>query len=107
MAKTEKGLISLENPVTGHQVIILQTGDETGGELLQIEYVVPSREEPLQYIPLHFHHVAEERFETVSGRLGVIAGDKRQKRFLKAGESVVIPPESLWRWRSGSSVVIL
>jgi len=96
MAKTEKRQISLENPVTGHQVIFLQTGVETGvetsGELLQIEYVVPSREEPLQSIPLHFHHVAEERFETLSGRLGVITGDKTRKRILEAGASIVIPP---------------
>jgi quercetin dioxygenase-like cupin family protein len=95
MANTEKRPISLENPVTGHQVIFLQTGAETDGELLQIEYVVPSREEPLQYIPLHFHHVAEERFETLSGQLGVIAGDKSQKQFLEAGESVVIPPDTV------------
>jgi len=95
MAKTEKSPVSLENPVTGHQVIFLMTGAETDGELLQIEYVVPSREEPLQYIPLHFHHEAEERFETLSGRLGVIAGDKSQKRILEAGESVVIPPDTV------------
>jgi len=95
MAKTEKRQISLENPVTGHQVIFLQTGVETSGELLQIEYVVPSREEPLQYIPLHFHHVAEECFETLSGRLGVITGDKTRKRILEAGESIVIPPDTV------------
>ena len=86
---------TLENPVSGHQVTFLQTGSETNGELLQIEYVVPGREEPLQYIPLHFHHVAEERFETLSGRLGVIAGDKTRQRFLEAGESVVIPPDTV------------
>jgi mannose-6-phosphate isomerase-like protein (cupin superfamily) len=92
MATTVKRPASLENPVTGHQVIFLQTGAETNGQLLQIEYIVPSREEPLQYIPLHFHHVAEERFETLSGRLGVIVGDKNKQRILEAGESVVIPP---------------
>ena len=67
---------TLENPVSGHRVTFLQTGSETNGELLQIEYVVPGREEPLQYIPLHYHGIVEERFEVRSGRLGVIIGNK-------------------------------
>ena len=86
---------SVENPVTGHKVMFLKTAAETSGELLQIEYIVPNREEPLQYIPLHFHHVVEERFEVVSGCLGILVDKKENRRFLKPGEAVVIPPDTV------------
>jgi hypothetical protein len=59
---------SIENPVTGHRAKFLKTASETNGELLQIEYIVPNREEPLQYIPLHIQAQTDERFETISGR---------------------------------------
>ncbi len=52
---------TIKNPVSGHRIKFLQTGAETEGELLQIEYGVPGKEEPLRYIPLHFHAQAEER----------------------------------------------
>ena len=71
---------TLENPVSGHRVTFLQTGAETNGALLQIEYVVPGKEEPLQYIPLHFHAIVEERFEVRSGRLGVMIDNKERQR---------------------------
>jgi hypothetical protein len=52
---------TIKNPVSGHWIKFWQTGTETGGELLQIEYGVPGKEEPLRYIPLQFHARAEER----------------------------------------------
>ena len=83
---------TVENPVTGHKVKFLKTAVETGGERLQIEYLVPDREEPLQYIPLHFHYTVEKRFETVSGCLGVFIGDKNEERLLALCEAVIVPP---------------
>ena len=70
----------------------LETTHETHGELLRIEYIVAKREAPLQHIPLHIHQVVEERFETISGHLGVIVEDKQNQQLLKPGEEVLIPP---------------
>jgi len=95
---------TVTNPVTGHQVTFLQTADETGGELLQIEYIVPSREEPFQTIPLHLHSIVEERFEVLSGLLGLALGDKNDHRYLAPGEFVVIEPGSPHAfWNAGES----
>lgn len=93
---------SLENPITGHKVKFLKTAGETNGELLQIEYIVPNQEEPLKYIPLHIHAQTEERFETISGRLGVIIDKKDNRSVLMPGESVVIPPGTAHTfWNAG------
>ena len=92
----------VENPITGHKVKFLKTASETNGDLLQIEYIVPNREEPLQYIPLHIHAQTEERFKTISGRLGVIIDNKDNRSVLKPGESVVIPPGTAHTfWNAG------
>jgi hypothetical protein len=71
------------NPITGHEVTFLQTAEETGGELLQLEYVVKRPERPLAAIPLHFHHISEERFEVKAGSLGVIVGRNTEERLLR------------------------
>jgi len=93
---------TIENPVTGHRVTLLQTADETSSELLQIEYVVPGREEPLQYIPLHLHAIAEERFEVKSGCLGFMIDDKDNRRTLAPGQDVVISPGTVHAfWNAG------
>jgi len=83
---------TVNNPVTGHQVTFLQTANETGGDLLQIEYMVPSHEEPFQYIPMHLHSIVQERFEVLSGSLGVALDSKSNRRVLSQGEEVVIEP---------------
>ncbi len=82
---------TVRNPAIGHRVTFLLTADQTNGELLQILYVVEEPEtEPA--IPLHIHLRSSERFETVSGRLGVILEGER--RVLEAGEEVFIPPRT-------------
>jgi len=83
---------TVNNPVTGHQVTFSQTAAETGGDLLQIEYMVPSREEPFQYIPMHLHSIVQERFEVLSGFLGVALESKDNHRVLSQEEEVVIEP---------------
>ena len=93
---------TIENPVNGHSVTFLLTGEQSGGELLQIEYLVPGREEPLQYIPLHYHAIAEERFEVRSGRLGLMIDNKDNRRTLTAGQDVVIRPGTVHAfWNEG------
>jgi mannose-6-phosphate isomerase-like protein (cupin superfamily) len=90
------------NPMTGHQVTYLQTAEETGGELLQLEYVVTRPERPLVAIPLHFHHLSEERFEVTAGSLGVMIGRKKEERLLGPGEQVLIPPDTVHAfWNAG------
>ena len=80
---------TITNPAIGHRITFLQTGDQTNGRLLQIEYAV-ERPEIKPAIPLHKHLKCEERFETVQGKLGVVLDGTRQ--VLEAGESVTIPP---------------
>lgn len=93
---------TVENPVTGHRVTFVSTAEQTGGELLRIEYMVPRPEEPLQYIPLHLHDVAEERFEVVAGTLGIMIDNKDNRRLLGPGEEVLIAPKTVHSfWNAG------
>lgn len=80
------------NPYTDHSVTFLQTGAETNGQLLQIEYMVSRPEQPLQVIPLHVHSQVTERFTVVSGKLGVILGNKKVQQIVAPGEVVDVPP---------------
>ncbi len=80
---------TIHNPVIGHHITFLQTGTQTNGELLQIEYAV-ERPESNPAIPLHKHLNCAERFAVIHGKLGVVLNGSRQE--LGAGESVTIPP---------------
>jgi mannose-6-phosphate isomerase-like protein (cupin superfamily) len=86
--KTET-IHTISNPAIGHRITFLLTAEQTNGDLLQILYVVEAPEtEPT--IPLHAHLQTSERFEALSGRLGVILEGER--RVLEAGQEVLIPP---------------
>ena len=75
----------IENPVTGERITFLKTTQETSGELLRFEYVLP----PGFTIPEHFHPHQEERHEVLSGTLrGCVGG---QERDYSEGERVVGP----------------
>jgi hypothetical protein len=52
-------------------------------------------ERPLAAIPLHFHHISEERFEVTAGSLGVMIDRKHEERLLGPGEAVLIPPDAV------------
>jgi mannose-6-phosphate isomerase-like protein (cupin superfamily) len=80
---------TIRNPAIGHRITFLQTGEQTNGELLQILYVVEAPE-MAPAIPLHIHLQTTERFEALSGQLGVILEGER--RVLEAGQEVLIPP---------------
>lgn len=91
----------VNNPAIGHSVTFLQTAGQTNGELLQIEYGVEKPEsEPV--IPLHTHFKCEERFEVISGQLGVVLeGDRR---VLGSGEQLLIlpgTPHTFWNAGEG------
>jgi mannose-6-phosphate isomerase-like protein (cupin superfamily) len=87
------------NPAIGHRITFLQTGTQTNGELLQIEYAV-ERPEDKPAIPLHKHLKCEERFEVVHGKLGVILNGEQQT--LEGGDSVTLQPGTLHTfWNAG------
>ena len=87
----------IENPVTGERITFLKTTQETNGELLHIEYVLPpgfSKSE-------HFHPHQEERHEVLSGTLrGRVGG---QEHDYAEGERVVGPAGVPRAWRNSTS----
>jgi quercetin dioxygenase-like cupin family protein len=87
----------IENPVTGERITFLKTTQETNGELLRYEWVLP----PGFAIPEHFHPHQEERHEVLSGTLrGRVGG---QERDYAEGERVVGPVGVPHAWRNSSS----
>jgi quercetin dioxygenase-like cupin family protein len=77
---------TITNPRTGQQMVFLETGGETGGELLRIECVNPAGgvDEPE-----HCHPLQESRAEVISGTLRFrVAGEVRE---VGAGETHTIP----------------
>ena len=82
---------TIRNPAIGHWLTFLQTSEQTNGRLLQIEYGV-EKPESKPAIPLHKHLLCAERFEVVSGQLGVLLDGER--RVLTVGEQVFIPPNT-------------
>jgi mannose-6-phosphate isomerase-like protein (cupin superfamily) len=84
---------SIYNPVTKEYITFLTTTEETGGELLEFECRVTPDGIPL---PPHVHETQEERFEVLSGTLGVMLGGKKFE--LKAGDRAVLPARVKHQW---------
>jgi len=87
----------IENPISGERITFLKTTQETNGELLRFEYVLP----PGFTIPEHVHPHQEERHEVLSGtlrgRVGGQEGDYTQ------GQRVVGPAGVPHAWQNPSS----
>jgi mannose-6-phosphate isomerase-like protein (cupin superfamily) len=67
--------------------VLLETAEETSGESVRIEDTArpgPSRR------PSSAHPRQEERFEVLSGTLGLTVEGKEQERLLGPGESFVV-----------------
>jgi mannose-6-phosphate isomerase-like protein (cupin superfamily) len=65
---------TIENPVTGERIVFNKTSHETGGEAVEIEvWVRPGG----VVAAAHVHPFQSERFEVISGRLGMKLGRKR------------------------------
>jgi mannose-6-phosphate isomerase-like protein (cupin superfamily) len=74
---------TIENPVTGERIVFHQTSRETNGEAVVFETFV----QPNGFVAAaHVHPKQEERFEIISGTLGVKIG---------SGEIVAGPGETL------------
>src|ERR671910_920179 len=83
MAKAGDELL---NSVTGLRTVFRKTAEETSGELLQVDWI---GERGWTTGPDHVHPRQEERFEVLSGRLGLRVGGV--ERVHSAGDVVVAP----------------
>ena len=76
----------LFNPATGLRTVFRETAQTTGGELLQVDWI---GRPGWSTGPDHVHPRQEERFEVLSGRLGLrVAGAERSHG---AGDAIVVP----------------
>ncbi len=93
----------MDNPVSGQRLIFRKTARDTAGDLLEVEsvYTKPTPHRP----PAHFHPLQSERFEVISGRLGVHLNG--EERTLEEGEVLIIPPgtpHEMWAEEAGARV---
>jgi quercetin dioxygenase-like cupin family protein len=91
MAKAGDELV---NPVTGLRTVFRKTAQDTSGELLQVDWI---GEPGWTTGPDHVHPRQEERFEVLSGKLGLRVGDV--ERVHSAGEVIMVPegaPHAAW-----------
>ncbi|WP_458209185.1 cupin domain-containing protein [Haladaptatus sp. NG-SE-30] len=88
-----EGADVIENPITGERVVFLRRGEETDGELVELEIVAePFAAGP----PEHVHERQRESFEVVAGSVtGTLDGEPFT---VSAGESFVIPAGTPHRW---------
>jgi hypothetical protein len=76
-------------PVTGLRTVFRKTAQQTSGELLQLDWI---GESSWTTGPDHVHPRQEERFEVLSGRLGLRVGGV--ERVHSVGEMIVAPADS-------------
>jgi quercetin dioxygenase-like cupin family protein len=88
----------LEHPSFGVRMTFLQTAEETNGELMRVEVVLP----PKFSMAEHAHPRQEERHRVLSGTLTARVGG--QEREYTVGEQVIGPPNVPHAWRNASSL---
>jgi mannose-6-phosphate isomerase-like protein (cupin superfamily) len=90
---------TIHNPVTGERVTFLRTSRETNGESVFIEVEL----EPNGFVAMaHVHPKQSERFEVVTGRLGMKLG--RRMLELGPGQSAIVEPGVPHKfWNAGDS----
>ena len=84
----------LFNPATGLRTVFRQTAEKTNGELLQVDWIAGG---PWTTGPDHIHPLQDERFEVVSGRLGLRVNGV--EHVLEPGDVVVAQagaPHAAW-----------
>ena len=84
----------LVNPVTGLRTVFRKTAQDTEGELLQVNWI---GESSWTTGPDHVHPRQEERFEVLSGKLGLRVGGV--ERVHGSGDVIVAPagaPHAAW-----------
>ncbi len=84
----------ITNPRTGQTMIFLQTGNETNGQLLEIETFNPRSE---MREPIHIHPKQESSARVISGKLHFLVDGK--EHIVGPGGKIVIPagvPHCFW-----------
>jgi quercetin dioxygenase-like cupin family protein len=76
----------LYNPVTRQRIRVVRSGEDTGGQLLELD---ASWEPGGGPAPPHYHPKQDEHFEVLSGKVRCTLDG--EKRTLEAGETVDIP----------------
>ncbi len=98
MAKAGEELV---NPVIGLRTVFRKTARETGGELLSVDWI---GEPGWTTGPDYVHPLQEERFEVLSGRLGLRV--EGVERVLDEGEAITAPAGSAHAaWNAGDDTV--
>lgn len=83
----------IENPLMGERVTFLQRGEDTGGELLEIEVrAAPFASGP----PAHVHEHQEEFLEILAGTFTALVDG--EEVVLTAGDTYTIPAGTPHRW---------
>ena len=91
----------LVNPVTGLRTVFRKTAQDTSGELLQVDWI---GEPGWTTGPNHVHPRQEERFEVLSGKLGLRV--EGVERVHGAGDVIVAPAGSAHAaWNAGDDEV--
>lgn len=83
----------------GERLQIVQTGQETNGQVLSMETVREPFEDPnfrLRREDGHVHPLQEERFEIIEGSARFLIDDREV--VLQAGESAVVPRNTVHHW---------
>jgi mannose-6-phosphate isomerase-like protein (cupin superfamily) len=84
----------------GERLTLLNTGQETNGEVLEIDVSFKPTTETnvLKWQDAHVHSHQEEPFEVISGAVPFRIGDREQ--VLTAGQRITGPPNTPHRWNS-------
>jgi quercetin dioxygenase-like cupin family protein len=84
----------------GERLILLNTGQETNGEVLEIDVSFKPTAETnvLKWREIHVHPKQEERFEVISGNVRFLIGDR--EHILTAGQTIKGPPNTPHAWSS-------
>ena len=84
----------LNDPLTGQHLQFMRTGEQTGGQLLEVEVLL----DPGGRVPRHLHLRQDERVEILEGSVSIQLG--QQQRQLTEGESIEVPRRTLHRVRN-------
>lgn len=92
---------AITNPVTGEHLLFHRTASDTDGEYVLVEATV----QPRGFVAAgHVHPQQSERFQVLSGTLGLKVG--RHTLVARPGDAVAVPPGTAHRfWNAGDCEV--
>jgi quercetin dioxygenase-like cupin family protein len=84
----------LNDPLTGQHLQFMRTGEQTAGQLLEVEVLL----DPGGHVPRHLHLRQDEWVEILEGSVSIQLG--QQQRQLTESESIEVPRRTLHRVRN-------